>query len=143
MVFNILSGDSSRSLKILSYLRTHSNIITAQKFAKYLYQRHNLILINHYKYNSNSGDNNISTKMDIIAFINSLIPPNYNYKFLFIGNNKFVNSSENGYILHSSGSNLNRYNVDYHKTFYQLDDRLIRRSSKILAKPSFADFKLL
>ena len=148
MIFNILSGSSMKSLKILSYLRTRSKVITPQRFAKYLFEQHNLILINCYKYDSsNESDSPINN--DLSNFIKSLdISRQLNYKILFIGKNKCAeilpNNYKIGYILHSSGVNLNgTRNVKYYNTWYCLDDNLINRISNVVEKPSFSDFKVL
>ncbi len=145
MIFNILTGSSVKSLNILSYLREKSTLITPQKFAKYLFQNHNIILIN--KYNLSNSNYKLSKK-DLFSFIaNYGFSENIIFNFLFIGDNQFnqglPEDCKNGYVLHSSGYNLNTQNVKYFNTWYQLDDNYIYTKYNHQTKPRFRIFKVL
>jgi len=82
MIFNLLTGDSVRSLKVLSYLRKEQ--IPAHEFACYLYENYNLILINRFNNNNNSQYSNLMT------FINFNNNNNINIKFLMVGKERNI-----------------------------------------------------
>ncbi len=111
MIFNLLTGSSSRSLEVLSYLR--KNRIPTCCFAAYLFNKHKLILVNR-----SSGYTAIN------SLINSL-PSDVDV--LMIGKRKFGDYQNNlkvqnlGFVLHPSGRNLNSNSQQYYDTWYELN----------------------
>jgi hypothetical protein len=113
MIFNLLTGSSSRSLEVLSYLR--KNRIPTCCFAAYLFNKHKLILVNR------------SSGYPAINSLISSLPSNVNV--LMIGKRKFGDYQNNskvqhlGFVLHPSGRNLNSNSnsQQYYDTWYELN----------------------
>jgi hypothetical protein len=122
MIFNLLTGCSVKSLQMLSYLRQHN--IPVNEFVLYLYQHHKIILINRFTYPSN----NTNRKSQLTAIKKMIQNLNSNCHFLIVGDrehtaiSKINNVIAIGKVVHPSGVVLNNFDVDYFRTWYQLDD---------------------
>ncbi|MBQ4665335.1 hypothetical protein [Aeromonas hydrophila] len=122
MLFNLLTGDPVKSLKMLSYLREKS--IPTEEFSLYLYQSHKIILINRFNYPPKHKKRK-SQRLHIISMIKSL---NSQCHYLIVGDRPHLSISsignviEIGKIIHPSGVVLNNYRKEYFRTWYQLND---------------------
>ncbi|MBL0455327.1 hypothetical protein [Aeromonas veronii] len=122
MLFNLLTGDPVKSLKMLSYLREKN--IPTKEFSLYLYQSHKIILINRFNYPLKHKKRK-SQLPHITKMINSL---NSQCHYLIVGNrpHKLISSignvAEIGKIIHPSGVNLNNYQKKYFRIWYQLNN---------------------
>ncbi|MGB6327432.1 MAG: hypothetical protein WBF48_00775 [Halarcobacter sp.] len=126
MLFNLISGDIKKSLRLLSYLRDKD--INAHEFAVYLYNSHKIVLINRFTH-PKRNKNRKSQLSNIIALIKEL---DTDCHVLVVGDREYI-SLENqkhvvelGKVLHPSGVVLNTKYEDYYKTWYQFDDNSCR-----------------
>lgn len=132
MIFNLLTRDSAKTLKILSFLRTKKDIITPVKFIQYLLDRHNMILVN--KYDKDG------IKSNAIKEITKKINEDESQKvnILFIGDNQFYQGLQGtnglinniGYVFHSSGVVLNMYPKLYEEIWYKFNESYVKNESK-------------
>jgi hypothetical protein len=117
MCFNLMSGSSNKSIRILSYLRM--NNISAWEFAVYLESKHNLMLINR---QDDSGQSLMGNTSKLLSNLKST----YKVHFLMVGSRKFKTIMNNvnvlGQCIHPSGVNLNNNGDLYHKIWYQRDN---------------------
>jgi len=122
MIFNLMTGGSVRTLKILSYLREKH--ILAHEFALYLYQQHKIIFINRFTYPI--GNENRSSQLTVIKkLITSLNSPCH---LLIVGDREYIalsslnNCIETAKVLHPSGVVLNIHSQKYFDTWYSLNN---------------------
>ena len=126
MLFNLISGDIKKSLRLLSYLRDQN--ISAHEFAVYLYGRHRIVLINRFTHPKN--DENRKSQLSKIKMMIKKI--NADCHILVVGDRQYgeLENEEHvvelGRVLHSSGVVLNTKSGDYYKTWYQFDDSACR-----------------
>lgn len=117
MCFNLMSGSSNKSIRILSYLRM--NNISAWEFAVYLESKHNLMLINR---QDDSGKSLMGNTSKLLSNLKST----YKIHFLMVGSREFKTIMNNvnvlGQCIHPSGVNLNNNGGLYHKIWYQRDN---------------------
>lgn len=117
MCFNLMSGSSHKSIRILSYLRM--NNISAWEFAVYLESKHNLMLINR---QDDSGKSLMGNTSKLLSNLKSA----YKIHFLMVGSREFKTIMNNvnvlGQCIHPSGVNLNNNGDLYHKIWYQRDN---------------------
>lgn len=124
MIFNLLTGDSERSLMVLSYLR--KNRIPATEFAFYLEHIHKLVLINR-----KNIQGNLISPHTIKEIKNAKRTKPVH--FLGVGDRGYKriksNSSAFGEAIHPSGVNLNNHPADYYDTWYKLDNSKIENKT--------------
>lgn len=126
MLFNLISGDIKKSLRLLSYLRDKE--IPAHEFAVYLYNSHKIVLVNRFTH-PEGNENRKSQLSNIKALIKEL---DTDCHVLVVGNRncKVLENQchvvELGRVLHPSGVVLNTKSLDYYKTWYQFDDDVCR-----------------
>jgi hypothetical protein len=130
MIFNLLSGSSTKSLEILAWLR--ENKIPPIEFAKYLLNVHRLILAN--KEDSNGSCNSPKIRK-LVRTINS---KNKKANILFTGSiffsrglkkNKGI-TNDLGWVYHPSGYNLNKFSKVYEDICYNFNQNEVKNPSK-------------
>jgi hypothetical protein len=130
MIFNLLSGTSSKSLEILAWLR--GNKISPIEFAEYLLNVHDLMLVN----KEDSKGNCISFKIKtLVRTINS---QNQKVNILFTGSIFFSRGIRNnngikndlGWVYHPSSYNLNKSNINYEDIWYNFNQNEVKNTSK-------------
>jgi len=130
MMFNLLSGSSFKSLKILAWLR--GNKITPIEFAKYLLNVHKLMLVNK---KDSKGSCNSPNIRDLVKRINN---QNQKVNILFTGSIFFSKGLKNnngitndlGWVYHPSGYNLNKYSINYEDIWYKFKQNQVKNTSK-------------
>lgn len=130
MIFNLLSGSSSKSLEILAWLR--GNKISPSQFAEYLLNAHRLMLVN----KENSKGNCISSK--ITTLVRTINSQNQKVNILFTSSIFFSqglkknNGIKNdlGWVYHPSGYNLNKANINYEDIWYNFNQSEVKNTTK-------------
>ncbi|NOH86067.1 hypothetical protein F0249_20075 [Vibrio sp. 03-59-1] len=124
MVFNLISGNSTRSLEILAYLRR--NLISSYEFATYLFVHRRVVLVNRFT----DAKSNPSTRYSQLNKIKELVSDlEYPCHYLIVGERpkttieKWSNVLEVGVVYHTSGVVLNNYSNEYYETWYALNDQ--------------------
>ncbi len=127
MLFNLVTGDFKRSLRVLSYLRY--NDIPAHEFALYLYSSRRIVLVNRFTHPA-GNERRESQLPDIKKLIGMVIKVDCHV--LIVGDRGYEELEnlehvvELGRVLHPSGVVLNMHSADYYKTWYQFDDKVCR-----------------
>lgn len=129
MIFNLLSGSSSKSLEILAWLR--GNKIIPSQFAEYLFNVYKLMLVN----KESSKGNCISSK--ITTLVRKINSQNQKNNILFAGkyfldelveNNEITNDL--GWVYHPSSNNLNNFSKIYNNIWYKFNQNEVKNTSK-------------
>ena len=112
---------------MLAYLRRHRDEISPFSFARYLSERHHVLLLN--KYDEIAGVTRVTPQIQsekIKLLVNRLKSESEEkVHVLFVGDNQFfkgLNADSNTWVMHSSGANLNKDSEVYYKTWYMFDD---------------------
>lgn len=130
MIFNLLSGSSSKSLEILAWLR--KNKISPIEFAKYLLDTHKLILVNKEDSKGNCISSNIRKLVRIINNQNQKVNILFTGSIFFSQGLKKNNGIKNnlGWVYHPSGYNLNKYSINYEDIWYNFNQNEVKNTSK-------------
>ncbi|MCC3859404.1 hypothetical protein IB289_23950 [Vibrio parahaemolyticus] len=130
MLFNLLTGNSTKSLEMLSYLR--KNQIPSYEFALYLSDCRKVVLVNRFTGSKSDRSTRNSQLNKIKALILRLNSPCH---YLIVGD-RAKTAIENlrsvlqlGVVYHTSGVVLNNYSSEYHNTWYLLDDEACKYTS--------------
>lgn len=137
MIFNILTGDSNSSIKMLCHLR--NNNVPTDEFALYLYEKCKIIFVNRYS-SKNKKEFEGDARENICNYLKDKTG-----NVLFIGKNssfEISNRWNHAKCLHPSGTNLNNYSEKYFRTFYKFDSASYE---KIFKTENFdiSNFKIL
>jgi hypothetical protein len=128
MIFNLLTGGSNKSLKMLSYLREHT--ISTFEFACYLYEKRKILLINRFAFPNKNKKR--ESNLSVIKKTISDLPGSNNVFMLIVGNRNFKSLKKIarlGKVIHPSGIVLNTKPNDYYETWYKFNNnRLIKDS---------------
>ena len=139
MIFNMLAGDRSRALRILTYLIEQG--INASEFGEYLSKNYNLMMVNS---KDHQGESQISS---INKLINEMkIEREMKVNIMIVGKNSIIKKIEGCNcceVMHPSSKNLNfgRYS-QYYDTWYKFDNSAMNAKFG-LPKPSWDDFHVL
>ena len=152
MIFNLLTGSSSRSLEMLSYLRSRK--VSVIEFTNYLLEERNVLLVNRNKLIPKLSNPNKYDKERLDSEIRAVVESINSDKrlpvhVLFVGKNQFkIKSSVTGItnkvgrIIHSSGVNLNKRSDEYYSIWYKQEDRYVWKYADI-DSINLLDFQIL
>ncbi|GJQ61092.1 MAG: hypothetical protein SCALA702_01450 [Melioribacteraceae bacterium] len=126
MLFNLMTGNSHKSLAVLSYLRTKQ--IPINEFVLYLYNHRKIILVNRFKFPLNK-----SVRKSQLMALKRIIQKLNNVHLLVVGNRacKFLRKKVSlGNAIHTSGVVLNNFPEQYYRTWYLFNDDNLKEKSE-------------